>query len=298
MEKVVTEVKKIALSNGEEIAYREREGGTEPILLVHGNMNSSKHWDLLMEVLDPRYKIYAIDMRGFGYSTYNNRISSIKDFSDDLKEFVDALGLINFSLIGWSTGGCVSMQFEIDHPGLCKQIVLLASGSTRGYPMYETKEDGTPNFEKRLKTIEEVERDRKTIGVQTLYDTKDVEGLKTVWNAVIYTHRRPDEKKYGEYVEDMMTQRNLADVYHALNIFNISDKHNGVTEGTNEAKNIQIPVLVLYGDRDYVVTENMTQEILEDLEHVAQFQRLKDCGHSPLVDALDQLKEQIENFIR
>ena len=58
----------------------------------------------------------------------------------------------------------------------------------------------------------------KTIGMQTLYDTKDVEGLKTVWNAVIYTHRRPDEKKYGEYVEDMMTQRNLADVYHALNI--------------------------------------------------------------------------------
>lgn len=297
MEKVETEMKKIILKNGEEIAYRDREGGTEPVILVHGNMTSSKHWDVLMEVLDPRYKIYAIDMRGFGYSTYNNRISSIKDFSDDLKEFVDELGLYNFTLIGWSTGGCVSMQFEIDHPGLCKQIVLLASGSTRGYPMFETKADGTPNVEKRLRTIEEVERDPKTIGVQHCYDTKDYEGLKAIWNAAIYTDRRPDEKKYNEYVEDMMTQRNLADVYHALNIFNISDKHNGLTEGTNEAKQIQIPVLVLYGDRDYVVTEEMTQEILEDLAHVAQFQRLKNCGHSPLIDDIEQLKEHIENFI-
>lgn len=290
-------MKKIQLSNGDELAYREREGGTKPIILIHGNMTSSKHWDLLIDVLDPSYKVYAVDLRGFGESTYHNRISSIRDFSNDVKEFVDALDLKDFTLVGWSTGGCVSMQFEIDHPGLCNKIVLVASGSTRGYPMYETKEDGMPNLEKRLQTLEEIERDGKTIGVQHLYDTKNHDGLKEVWNAVIYTHNQPDEDKYKEYLDDMLTQRNLADVYHALNIFNISDVHNGVTEGTGEAKQIQIPVLVLYGDRDYVVVEDMTQEILEDLKHVAQFQRLENTGHSPLVDNLEQLKEHMEKFI-
>lgn len=290
-------MKKIQLSNGDELAYREREGGTKPIILIHGNMTSSKHWDLLIDVLDPSYKVYAVDLRGFGESTYHNRISSIRDFSNDVKEFVDALDLKDFTLVGWSTGGCVSMQFEIDHPGLCNKIVLVASGSTRGYPMYETKEDGMPNLEKRLQTLEEIERDGKTIGVQHLYDTKNHDGLKEVWNAVIYTHNQPDEDKYKEYLDDMLTQRNLADVYHALNTFNISDVHNGVTEGTGEAKQIQIPVLVLYGDRDYVVVEDMTQEILEDLKHVAQFQRLENTGHSPLVDNLDQLKEHMEKFI-
>lgn len=288
---------KVKLKNGEEIAYREREGGTIPVVLVHGNMTSSKHWDILIDVLDPKYKVYAIDLRGFGHSTYHHRITSIKDFSDDLKDFVDALNLKDFTLVGWSTGGCVSMQFEIDYPGLCKKIVLLASGSTRGYPMFETKLDGTPNLNKRLQTIEEVEKDGKTIGVQHLYNTRDKEGLKSVWNAVIYTNKRPDHKKYDEYVEDMLTQRNLADVYHALNTFNISNENNGVTEGTGEAKKIQIPVLVLYGDRDYVVTEEMTQEILKDLGHVAQFRRLKDSGHSPLIDDIEQLKESMEEFI-
>ena len=33
----------VQLANGESIAYRKREGGTNPLLLIHGNMTSSKH---------------------------------------------------------------------------------------------------------------------------------------------------------------------------------------------------------------------------------------------------------------
>lgn len=290
-------IQKVTLKNGEEIAYREREGGAKPIVLIHGNMTSSKHWDLLMEELDSSYKVYALDLRGFGYSSYYERISSIKDFADDVKGFVDKLGLDKFSMIGWSTGGAVAMQFEIDYPGLCEKIVLLASGSTRGYPMFETMEDGTANLNRRLQTLSEIEADKKTIGMQYLYDSKDREGLKAVWNAVIYTDKKPDEKKYEEYIDDMLTQRNLADVYHALNTFNISDEHNGVSGGSNEATTIRIPILVLHGDRDYVVTEKMTQEIIEDLGHVAEYHRLKNTGHSPMIDDLEQVKTKIESFL-
>ena len=285
------------LKNGEEIAYRERKGGEKTVILIHGNMTSSKHWDLLMDVLDPQYKLYAIDLRGFGYSSYHQRISAIKDFSDDVKGFVDALGLKNFAFVGWSTGGAVAMQFAIDYPGLCEKIVLLASASTRGYPMFATNEDGTPNEEKRLRTLEEIEADLKTIGMQSLYDQKDRNGLKAVWNSAIYTEKKPDEARYEQYIDDMLTQRNLSDVYHALNTFNISSKHNGLNQGTNEAKDITIPTLVLYGDRDYVVTEQMTQEIVEDLGPQAQLIQLKNTGHSPLVDDLDQLKTEIEKFL-
>lgn len=36
----------VELGNGETMAYREREGGTRPLVLVHGNMTSSVHWDV------------------------------------------------------------------------------------------------------------------------------------------------------------------------------------------------------------------------------------------------------------
>lgn len=292
------ELKKVVLKNNEQIAYRERDGGDKIVVLVHGNMTSSKHWDVLIDKMDPKYKIYAPDMRGFGESTYFERVTGIRDFSEDLHGFIEALGLKEFSLVGWSTGGAVCMQYVADHPGNCEKLVLLASASTRGYPFFGTKADGTPDLEHRLQTIEDVERDPgKTLAMQGLYDTKNRDGLKAVWNALIYTHQQPLADKYEEYVDDMLTQRNLADVYHSLNTFNISPIHNGVTEGSNQAKDITIPVLVLRGDRDYVVTEKMTNEIMEDLGDNATFISLEDMGHSPLVDNLEKLTSTIETFL-
>lgn len=241
---------KVELSNGETLSYRKRDGGAEVVVLIHGNMTSSKHWDLLMEALDERLTIYAVDMRGFGESTYHQRITAIKDFSEDIKLWVDALQLKDFTLIGWSTGGNVAMQYCADYPNDSKNLVLFASGSTRGYPFYSSNADGTPNVADRLVTLEQIEQDVvKTIPMQQMYDTKNRDGLKFVWNSAIYTHNQPDEMRYEQYVDDMLTQRNLADVYHALNTFNMSAVDNEVAKGKNQVSAIQIPTLILYGDR-------------------------------------------------
>ena len=165
------------------LPIRKEKAGTKKILLIHGNMTSSKHWDLVLENMDPSYKLYAIDMRGFGRSTYHNQIRSIKDFSDDVTEFMKAVSLKNFSIIGWSTGGAVAMQFVAENPGICKKLVLLASASTRGYPFYGMKADGKPDFENRLTTYEEVKMDMgKNNSYQNAYKIKDRDFLKMVWN--------------------------------------------------------------------------------------------------------------------
>ncbi|WP_155591308.1 alpha/beta fold hydrolase [Lysinibacillus cavernae] len=291
-------LKTIQLANGETMAYRKRSGGERPLVLVHGNMTSSKHWDILMEALDDKYTIYAIDLRGFGGSSYHKPITAIKDFSDDVKLFVDAMQLQSFDMIGWSTGGAVCMQFAANCPSHCQRLILLASASTRGYPFYTDLGTGNPASFKRAYSYEEVLVDTsKTKLVQGFYDTKNREGLQSVWNALIYTHQQPSAAEYQEYVEDMLTQRNLAEVYHALNTFNISTVDHEVAKGSQDALLIQIPILVLRGDRDLVITEEMNKELLHDLGNTAQFVSLKDCGHSPLIDDLAQLTAEIEAFL-
>ncbi|CRK81734.1 putative 3-oxoadipate enol lactonase [Neobacillus massiliamazoniensis] len=289
-------MKEVLLPNGETLAYREREGGETKVLLIHGNMTSSKHWDLVLDQMDAKYKLYAVDLRGFGASTYNQLIMSIKDFSDDVKLFVDEIGLKDFALVGWSTGGAVSMQFVADYPSYCNKLILIASESTRGYPF-----DGKIKEHDELRRFalhEEIKQDViRTIPVQIAYDTNNTELLKLIWNSVIYTHKQPTPELYDEYVQDMRTQRNLAEVHHSNNTFNISHHHNGLVEGNGKVDDIHVPVLVLRGDRDLVITAEMTQELLEDLGEKAAFIELKNCGHSPLVDDLPQLLHAMTSFL-
>jgi pimeloyl-ACP methyl ester carboxylesterase len=292
-------LKKVELKNGETLGYREREGGAEVILLVHGNMTSSKHWDLLMENMSPKFKVYAVDLRGFGISTYKKPINSLKDFADDLKLFVDALQLSEFSLVGWSTGGGVGMQFAANHPSYVQKLVLIASVSTRGYPFFKADETGQPILSERLRTKKEISEDpAKTIPVLTAYGSKNKDFLRALWNMAIYTHHQPIAERYEEYLEDMLTQRNLVDVYHALNTFNISRQHNGLSEGTRDAEKIQAPTLVLQGKKDHVVLPTMAEEIMEDLGEQAKLTYFENCGHSPLVDDLDQLLEAVTEFLQ
>lgn len=101
-------------------------------------MASSAQWDLLLEEIDPAFTVYAVDLRGYGQSSYDQPINSIKDFSEDIKQFVDQLDLQKFYIMGLSNGGGVAMQFASDYPDHIQKILLLSSMSTRGYPAFNT----------------------------------------------------------------------------------------------------------------------------------------------------------------
>ncbi|MBN3525467.1 intracellular short-chain-length polyhydroxyalkanoate depolymerase [Paenibacillus apiarius] len=291
------ELKSVLLPNGETLGYREREGGDEVILLIHGNMNSSYHWDVVLEHLDARYKVYAIDLRGFGISTYHQPIRALRQFSEDVKLFAQAIGLKQFAVMGWSTGGGVAMELAADWPEAVTKLILLASVSTRGYPFYDNGENGLPDVTKRIATYEGIEALPRNQAVREANAREDRAFMKQLYEAVIYDRNRPDEARYEAYIDDILTQRNLMDVYYALNAFNISVFDNEAAAGSGAVQRIAAPTLVLRGERDMVISEAMAAETLADLGAIAQFISLQDCGHSPLVDDLPQLLQAVEAFL-
>jgi pimeloyl-ACP methyl ester carboxylesterase len=292
-------LKKVKLPNGETLGYRERPGGDKTLVLIHGNMTSSKHWDLFLENFNSEYTLIAPDMRGFGISTYNNTVDSIDDFAEDLNLFIKKLELMEFFLMGWSTGGCTAMKYTSNHQNRVKKLLLLESISSRGNPLFQLDEDGNIIPDQRIETKEEVANDEHNIKpTKQAIENENKAFMKSVWNTLIYNNNKPDPDRYDEYVEDMFTQRNLVEVYHALNHFNISNQHNGLEEGTGEAAQINVPTLVFYGENDNIIPRKMADEIVEDIGDNAQLEILKDCGHSPLVDDLDQLMDKVDNFLK
>lgn len=288
-------LKYVPLKN-ETIAYREQGSGDKTLILVHGNMTSSQHFDLLMKRLPSDIKVYALDLRGFGGSSYNNPVNHLKDFSNDIKEFVDRLSIGKFSILGWSTGGGIAMQYCIDHPEDVDKLILVESVGISGYPIFKKDEKGQAILGEHLTTKEELSRDLVQVRpILDAYEKKDKATLRAIWDAAIYTNKKPDEKSYEIYLDDMLTQRNLVDVDYALMYFNISNEHNGVVEGTGEVSKIKQETLVFQGESDLVVPKYMGDSISNAIKHSNYV--LHDYGHSPFVDDLDMVLDNILSFL-
>lgn len=292
-------MEKVELEKGETIACRERVTGGKKLVLIHGNMVSSRHFDILVDALPEDLHILAPDMRGFGESSYNKEINSLAELADDIKEVLDKKNYSSYSILGWSTGGGVAMEIAADRPQEVEKLILLESVSTRGYPMYEKDKNGQPIPGKLLKTKEEIAADPvKTQPIKNAQEQGNKEFIRQVWNKLIYNNNKPSAEKYEEYLDDILTQRNLVDIYYSLAHFNISSEHNGLEPGNNKAKKIETPTLVLWGENDMVITEDMAQQTAEDLGNNAELVYLENCGHSPLIDDIDQLVEVIMGFMQ
>ncbi len=290
------ELKKVNLSSGETIAYREAGLGNKTLLLIHGNMSSSKHWDIFIDEIKDKYKIFAVDMRGFGESSYKNPINSLNDFAKDIEEFLNIMNIESCAAIGWSTGGGVSLELAANCPDKIEKVVLIESVGVKGYPIYKKDKDGNPTSE-LLKTKEEIAED--PIQVKPVLDalaSRNKEYYRMLWNMVIYTHNKPNDELYDEYLEDMMTQRNLVDVDYSLAHFNMTNESNGVNEGTDRCKLVKAPVLILQGDRDFVVPMYMAEDTNKHIKN-SKIVILNNSGHSPMIDCMDNLLKEINKFI-
>jgi pimeloyl-ACP methyl ester carboxylesterase len=292
-------LKSVNLDNGETIGYRETGEGSQNILLIHGNLTSSKHWDLLMENLPNDYKIYAVDLRGFGTSSYYQPIESLKDFAEDIKQLIEILNLDHLTVVGWSTGGGVGMELAVNYPQLVKKLVLLASVGIKGYPLPKLNLQGIPINGKFLVTREELLNDyARVLPIAKAQKNRNKAFLKNLWDYLIYQQKKPDSQRYEEYLEDMLTQRNYVDVIYALSRFNISDYHNGIVAGTGEVHQITAPTLVIHGDKDAVIPVDQAREIVEVMGDNAKIQILENTGHSPLIDSLDQVILLLLDFLK
>ncbi len=88
-----------------------------------------------MERLADDFEMLAPDFRFFVHSSALpiDATRGMRDFSDDIAEFLHAVGWDRFHLFGWSMGGGVAMQYAIDHPRQVQSLILQAPLSPFGF---------------------------------------------------------------------------------------------------------------------------------------------------------------------
>ena len=100
------------------------ENGKCPLILLHGNGgNSSSFFYVVCHFMKKR-RVITLDTRGHGRSPKGTAPFTLKQFSRDLLDFMDANGIEKADLIGFSDGGNIAMLFAIDHPERVNSMVL------------------------------------------------------------------------------------------------------------------------------------------------------------------------------
>jgi 3-oxoadipate enol-lactonase len=105
------------------VGYEERGAGS-PIVLLHPFPFARGIWSGLTDVLAARYRVIAVDGRGFGESPLGDQGYAIADLADDLGALLDQLGVKRAAVLGMSMGGYTALAFAVRHPSRLAALIL------------------------------------------------------------------------------------------------------------------------------------------------------------------------------
>lgn len=119
--------REVTLPSGMRLAYVEL-GNPEgrPLLLLHGYTDSSRVWTVLAPYLQD-HRILIPDQRGHGASAAPACCYAISDFTEDARQFLDAMGVERADVVGHSMGSMVAQVLAAEHPDRVERIVLIGS---------------------------------------------------------------------------------------------------------------------------------------------------------------------------
>lgn len=253
--------------------YEHAGHGRTVLVLVHGNFASWRWWLPYLQQLSPtQYTLYAPDLRGCGDSDHPLEDYTIERLAEDIYEFVTALDLRKFHLIGHSLGGAVSLQFALNHTRLLHTLSLISPAPA----------EGMPHLKRTLFGISSIELNQI---VRSLDLSRSI--LRRTLKSMIPT-LPPDSKEFLALLDDAvrMSPNALDGFIHSLAEWNVLERCTELT----------LPVLILWGEKDVIVKRDALERMAKNLPN-AQLLTWPNVGHVPQLEQTEAFTELLSEFV-
>ena len=115
----------------------ENVGGV-PLLFIHGSgpgVSAYANWRLVLPLVEETNHAYAMDMIGFGYSdkpTGDEVDYGIDLWTQQIVDFIDAIGADKVNLVGNSFGGSLAFSVALKYPEKVNKIITMGAMGTQG----------------------------------------------------------------------------------------------------------------------------------------------------------------------
>ncbi|MET1080090.1 MAG: alpha/beta hydrolase [Pseudomonas sp.] len=249
------------------------EGGRadqETLVMIHGFGANKDNWLRFARYFTSDYHVIALDLPGFGESSQPDVAYDAASQMERLVRVVKALGLGRVHLIGNSMGGQIAALYAARHPqGVASVALVDNAGITppQQSELFARLQRGEPN-PLVVKTAEDFPR---------LLDFVFV-----------------DVPSMPKALQQHFAQQAIANSGHYENIFRQLVEHPVPLEP--ELPNIQVPVLVLWGDRDRTLHVSSV-EVMRPLLRQSRVVIMKDCGHVPMLERPEETAGHYQAFL-
>ncbi|MDJ0449708.1 alpha/beta hydrolase [Methylocystis sp. JR02] len=109
--------------------FARSHGAGPALVLLHGFGETHVAWRSIAPKLAERFTVVAMDLRGYGWSaapeSEKGDAYTKREMADDVVKVMEALGHVQFALVGHDRGARVGLRLALDHPGRLTKLALI-----------------------------------------------------------------------------------------------------------------------------------------------------------------------------
>jgi pimeloyl-ACP methyl ester carboxylesterase len=260
---------------GMQLHYRDEGPGEDnlPLVLIHGTSSSLHTWDSLVAAL-PEKRCIRLDLPGFGLTGPDpKRDYSIQNTVKIVDELLQKLNADSCIIAGNSLGGFIAWSYALVYPRAKKMVLIDAAGFNSG-----TK---GKNLAFQLARIPVVNQLLKIVTPRSIV-------------------RKSLEQSYGDpsKVTDALVDRYFELNCRTGNRQALLDRFNLPFSGdTNHIKDIKIPVLILWGQKDQLIPVSQANKFETALPNNQKI-IYPELGHVPMEESPELVARSIRNWLK
>ncbi|HEX3693246.1 MAG TPA: alpha/beta fold hydrolase [Solirubrobacteraceae bacterium] len=267
--------------HGRRAVYR-MAGSGPAVVLVHGMLNSSSHWQQVALDLAAEHTVIAPDLIGHGDSAAPRGDYSLGAHAASIRDLLTALGIERATVVGHSLGGGVAMQFFYQFPARVERLVLISSGGL-GH---------------------EVSPMLRTAALPGVSAALSLAAHPRLLGALYDAGRRLRERgvRHGVYVQAVARalrplerpQARAAFLHTLRSVIDVRGQRVSATDRLYLLE--QMPTMILWGERDNTIPLRHGRRAHEAVPH-SRFRTLPDAAHFPHLEAPEQLAAALREFV-
>jgi len=258
--------------NDAQIHFEEAGNGKETIVFAHSLLCNLSMYTQQVKHFSRQYRCIAFDFRGQGKSETTPEGYDMDTLTEDARELIEQLDVGPCHFVGLSMGGFVGLRLAIRYPQLLRSLTLIDTSME-------------PEDKKNLPKYNALSLIAKLLGFKIVtgnvlpimfsknfLEDPDKDAIKNQWKEDLING---DRKGILNAVKGVITREGLSG---------------------EEVESIQIPTLIVVGDKDVATPPHKSEKIHQHIPH-SELKIVPEAGHLSALEKPGEIIRHMETFL-